>query len=71
MGLTVVLIATVAAIVGGTSAIFGGIAGGILVAIVQSFGVVWLDPRWQNLIIFSVLIVVLLIRPTGLFGTTR
>lgn len=68
MGLSVVLVATVAAIVGGASSIFAGIAGGFLIGAVQSFGVIWIDPRWQNLLIFSTLIVVLLVRPTGVFG---
>jgi branched-chain amino acid transport system permease protein len=71
MGLSVLLIATVAAIVGGAGAMFAGIAGGFLVGGVQSMGIIWLDPRWQNLIIFSALIVVLLLRPTGIFGTAR
>jgi branched-chain amino acid transport system permease protein len=68
MGLSVVLIATVAAIIGGANRIFAGIAGGFLVGAVQSLGAVWIDPRWQNLMIFSALILVLLVRPAGLFS---
>ena len=68
MGLSVVLIATVAAIIGGANRIFAGIAGGFLIGAVQSLGVVWIDPRWQNLMIFSALILVLLVRPAGLFS---
>jgi branched-chain amino acid transport system permease protein len=71
MGLSVVLIATIAAIVGGANSMFAGIAGGFLVGVVQSMGVLWIDPRWQNLLIFSALIVVLVIRPAGLFGSNR
>lgn len=69
MGLSVVMVATVAAIVGGANSIFAGIAGGFLIGAVQSFGVIWIDPRWQNLLIFSVLIVILVVRPTGVFGS--
>ena len=71
MGLPVVLIATVAAIIGGASSMFAGIAGGFLVGAVHSMGVLWIDPRWQNLLIFSVLIVVLIVRPTGIFGSNH
>jgi branched-chain amino acid transport system permease protein len=71
MGLSVVLIATVAAIIGGASSMFAGIAGGFLVGAIQSMGVLWIDPRWQNLLIFSALIVVLIVRPTGIFGSNR
>ena len=71
LGLSVVLIATVAAIIGGANSIFAGIAGGFLVGALQSLGVIWIDPRWQNLMIFSTLILVLLLRPIGLFGGRR
>jgi branched-chain amino acid transport system permease protein len=71
MGLSVVLIAAVAAIIGGASSIFAGIAGGFLIGALQSFGVLWIDPRWQNLMIFAALILVLLVRPAGLFAGRR
>ncbi|MGE3876961.1 MAG: branched-chain amino acid ABC transporter permease [Parvibaculaceae bacterium] len=70
MGLSVLLIATVAAIIGGANSIFAGIAGGFLVGAVQSLGVLLIDPRWQNLLIFAALIVVLVVRPAGVFGTS-
>jgi branched-subunit amino acid ABC-type transport system permease component len=68
MGLSVVMIATVAAIIGGASRLFSGVAGGFLVGAVQSMGVGFIDPRWQNLLIFAALIVTLIVRPTGIFG---
>jgi branched-chain amino acid transport system permease protein len=71
MGLSVVMIATVAAIIGGASSMFAGVAGGFLVGAVQSMGVLWIDPRWQNLLIFSALIATLIVRPTGIFGVKR
>jgi branched-chain amino acid transport system permease protein len=71
MGLSVVLVATVAAIIGGANSIFAGIAGGFLIGAVQSFGVIWIDPRWQNFLIFFTLIVVLIVRPTGVFGAKQ
>jgi branched-chain amino acid transport system permease protein len=68
MGLPVVLVATAAAIIGGASRIFAGIAGGLLIAAVQSFGVILIDARWQNFMVFATLIVILIVRPTGVFG---
>jgi branched-chain amino acid transport system permease protein len=65
------MIATVAAIIGGASSMFAGVAGGFLVGAVQSMGVLWIDPRWQNLLIFSALIATLIVRPTGIFGVKR
>lgn len=70
-GLKAVLIAAVAAIVGGVKSAFAGAAGGLLIGFVHSFGVLWIDPRWQNSLIFSALIVVILFRPAGLFQNAR
>lgn len=70
-GLNVVLVAAVAAIIGGAKSTFAGAVGGLVVGVIQSFGVIWIDPRWQNMLIFSALIVVILIRPTGLFQNAR
>jgi branched-chain amino acid transport system permease protein len=71
MGLPVVLIATIAAIIGGAGRLFSGVAGGFLVGAIQSFGVVFIDPRWQNLLIFAALIGTLLVRPSGIFRPAR
>ncbi|MBX9843489.1 MAG: branched-chain amino acid ABC transporter permease [Xanthobacteraceae bacterium] len=70
-GLNVVLIATVAAITGGATNPFSGAVGGALIGFVQSFGVIWIDPRWQNLLIFGALLAVVLVRPSGLLSNAR
>jgi branched-chain amino acid transport system permease protein len=58
-------------VIGGASSLFGGILGGFVAGALQSFGVIWIDPRWQNLMIFSALIVILIVRPTGLLVAKR
>lgn len=68
MGLSAVLVAAIAVIIGGVGSLFAGIAGGMIIGLVQNFGVLYLAPRWQNLITFSALIIVLVVRPVGLFG---
>ncbi len=68
MGLSAVLVAAIAVIIGGVGSLFAGIAGGMIIGFVQNFGVLYLAPRWQNLITFSALIIVLVVRPVGLFG---
>ncbi len=69
--LRVVLIAAVASILGGTATIYGGLAGGVIVALLESGGGLAVDPRWQNVIVFGALIAVLLVRPAGLFARIR
>ena len=71
MGLSVVLVAAAAAIIGGANSIFAGIAGGLMIGLLQSVGVLWIDPRWQNVMIFAALLLVLLLRPAGLFAGKR
>ena len=45
-----------------------GFVGGLLVSVAESLGAVFLAPSMKELVSFSLLIVVLLFRPTGLFG---
>jgi branched-chain amino acid transport system permease protein len=55
--------------IGGFGSFPGALIGGFVVGIVGSFGGYWLNPEWADLISFVLLLTVLLIRPTGLFGT--
>lgn len=71
MGEDLVLIATVAAIVGGLSSRVGAVIGAILVAVVQATSLRWLDAIWQNTVAFAVLIAVILLLPQGIFGTRK
>jgi branched-chain amino acid transport system permease protein len=68
-GLRVVLIAAAATILGGTHAIAGGIAGGVLVGLLETAGALSWDARWQNVIVFGAMVVGLLTRPQGLLGS--
>ncbi len=68
MGLHAVLIAAIAVIIGGVGPLFAGVAGGLVIAFVQNFGILYVAPKWQNLITFGVLLAVLILRPAGLFG---
>lgn len=70
-GLTVILIAAVAAIIGGANVMLAGILGGYIIGFMQNLGVLWIDPRWQNLITFAALVIVLVLRPEGLIARRR
>jgi branched-subunit amino acid ABC-type transport system permease component len=39
-----------------------------LVALAQEYGALAFGPQYQNLIVFSMLVIVLVLRPQGLFG---
>ena len=71
VGLDAFLIAAVAVIVGGTDRFRGWVLGGFVVGIIEGLAVWKLSARWTDLLIFSLLILVLLLRPQGLLGTRR
>ena len=55
-------------IIGGMGSLVGAFVGGLLVSLAESLGAVFLAPSMKELVSFSLLIVILLFRPTGLFG---
>jgi len=56
-------------IIGGMGSLLGAFVGGLIVAVAESLGAVFLSPSLKELVSFSLLIVILLVRPAGLFGT--
>jgi branched-chain amino acid transport system permease protein len=55
-------------IIGGMGSLLGAFLGGLLVSVAESLGAVFLRPSLKELVSFSLLIVILLVRPAGLFG---
>src|SRR5215212_6278116 len=58
-----------AAVVGGIGSIPGAMIGGLLVGLAETFAAGYVSGNWSNLIVFAMLIIVMLVRPSGLFGT--
>ncbi len=55
-------------IIGGMGSLPGAFLGGLLVSVAESLGAVFLSPSMKGLVSFSLLILILLFRPAGLFG---
>ena len=55
-------------IIGGMGSLVGAFVGGLLVAVAESLGAVFLRPSLKELVSFSLLVVILLFRPAGIFG---
>jgi branched-chain amino acid transport system permease protein len=68
MGADYLLIAFVVAIVGGLGNVKGTLVGGMLVAVIQSLAQGYLPLQWSDAFVFLAVIVILLVRPEGLFG---
>ena len=60
--------AFVAAVLGGIGSIPGAFIGGILLGILENLSKAYISSKLSDAIVFSVLIVVLLIKPTGILG---
>ena len=57
-----------AAVFGGIGSIPGALLGGILLGIIETFGKAYISTDLSDAVVFAVLIVVLLVKPTGLMG---
>ncbi|WNG21132.1 branched-chain amino acid ABC transporter permease [Cystobacter fuscus] len=68
MGLYVGLKAFVAAVIGGIGNVPGAMVGGLLLGLVEEFVVGYAASTWRDAVAFGFLILVLLVRPGGLFG---
>ena len=68
IGMSAVIVAAVALIVGGIGNFKGSIYGALLLGCLQSIAVWQMSARWQDLVTFLVLILFLLFRPQGIMG---
>ncbi len=57
-----------AAVFGGIGSIPGALIGGLLLGVIEIFGRAYISTQLSDAIVFIVLIIVLLVKPTGLLG---
>jgi branched-chain amino acid transport system permease protein len=62
------LMSFVVAVLGGLGNMYGALVGGLVIGLVEAWGGQYLPGTWVNALAFLVLIVVLIVRPTGLVG---
>ena len=55
-------------IIGGLGSIPGAIIGGLIYGIAENFAIITLGGAWKDAISFIILILVLIVKPTGIFG---
>ena len=60
-----------AAVVGGIGSIPGAMLGGLVIGLAESFVTGYISSTYSNLIVFGILIVVMLLRPSGLLGRAQ
>ena len=57
-----------AAVFGGIGSIPGAMLGGVLLGIIETFSKAYISTQFSDAIVFSVLVIILLVKPTGLLG---
>ena len=68
LGFSAGLVAFTAAVLGGIGNIEGAALGGLLIGIIRALVDRYISASWSDVIIFAILIIVLVFRPTGLLG---
>jgi branched-chain amino acid transport system permease protein len=71
IGFVVGLKAFTAAVVGGIGSIPGAMLGGLLIGVAESMITGYISSTYTNLFVFALLIVVMLVRPSGLLGQAQ
>lgn len=68
MGFRVGMDAFTAAVLGGIGSLPGAVLGGIVIGIVRAMSEGYIAAEWTNVVVFTILVVVLTFRPSGLLG---
>jgi branched-chain amino acid transport system permease protein len=71
MGFPFTIAAFVVIILGGLGNLVGSLVAGFLVGVLETFGVALTSANYRSILIYGLFILVLLIRPQGLFGGRR
>lgn len=70
MGYRVGIDAFTAAVLGGIGNLPGAVIGGLLIGIIRALSDQYIATQWTNVIVFTLLILVLIFRPSGILGST-
>jgi branched-chain amino acid transport system permease protein len=57
-----------AAVLGGIGNLRGALVGGLVLGLIEMYGSAMFGSKWQHVVAFSVLVLVLMFRPTGILG---
>jgi branched-chain amino acid transport system permease protein len=70
IGVVLGIKAFTAAVLGGIGNLRGALLGGLLLGITENWGSALFGTQWKDVVAFALLVLILLVRPTGLLGQT-
>ncbi|MDD2540976.1 MAG: branched-chain amino acid ABC transporter permease [Desulfuromonadaceae bacterium] len=71
VGSAFTLKAFVITVLGGMGSVVGATLGGVIIGVVESMGAAYISSEWKDVVVFAIFLLVLLIKPSGLMGTSR
>ena len=71
MGFEAGLLAFTSAVLGGVGNIRGAVLGGFTIGMIKAMSDLYIGGEWTRVVIFSVLILLLVFRPSGILGSTQ
>jgi branched-chain amino acid transport system permease protein len=57
-----------AVVIGGMQSIPGAIIGGLLVGLIEQLAATYISPKSTDIVVYGLLLMILMVRPWGLFG---
>ena len=67
-GLLWLLRAVAVVVIGGMGSVWGTLAAAVLLGLVEELGAAWVGPEYRDVIMFALVVLLLALRPAGLFG---
>ncbi|MFM7261130.1 MAG: branched-chain amino acid ABC transporter permease [bacterium] len=68
MGFRAGMDAFTAAVLGGIGSLPGAMLGGVLIGLIRAMSDQYIETRWSNVVVFGVLVLILVFRPSGILG---
>src|SRR5256884_5028247 len=68
MGVEMILLAFIVVILGGMGSMGGSVVAAVVIGLAQSLLTLWMNPQRVAIAIFTIMIVILIVRPRGFFG---
>jgi branched-chain amino acid transport system permease protein len=68
MGAFFAFLAFIIVVFGGFGSIFGSYVAGLIIGVTETVSALFIIPTWKDVIAFLIFVIIILFRPTGLFG---